>query len=318
MAMGEARPVSRPLQSFWDARTPRAELHETVTLTGRRIFILPTPLGISFALVVLLMLAGAINYNNSLVFALTFLLTGLGLVSMLHCYRNLAGLQLAVTASEPAFAGQAVHFQLRLQSPAQARLSIRLSSADHGTEVLRVDVSPITVWLPRGSRRRGRQTLGKLVVATRYPLGLFHCWSNVDSQATALVYPKPLGADRPLPDAARRPHQDGDQGRGNDDFQGFRHYHPGDSPRHLNWKALAREQPPLTKTFGGDRVEELWLDWDRLDGDTELRLSQLCRWVLAADRNRACYGLRLPGREISLDSGDIQRQRCLTALAEFT
>ena len=36
------------------------------------------------------MLLGAMNYNNNLGFALTFLLAGVGIVSMHHCHHNLA------------------------------------------------------------------------------------------------------------------------------------------------------------------------------------------------------------------------------------
>jgi uncharacterized protein (DUF58 family) len=110
----------------------------------------------------------------------------------------------------------------------------------------------------------------------------------------------------------------GDKGRGVDDFAGFRPYRPGDSPRHLFWKAVAREQPLLAKQFGGDRTDELWLDWRDLEFlDTEARLSQLCRWVLDADQNWQWYGMRLPGVEIAVASGDAHKQRCLEALARF-
>lgn len=89
-------------------------------------------------------------------------------------------------------------------------------------------------------------------------------------------------------------------------------------PRHLFWKAAAREQTLLVKQFGGDRADELWLDWKDLPGsDTEYRLSQLCRWVLDADQEQQRYGLRLPGTEIPIASGNTHKHRCLEALARF-
>jgi len=60
-----------------------------VRLDLRRIFILPTRSGIIFGLILMAMLIGSINYNNSLGFLLTFTLVGLGLVSILHTFRNL-------------------------------------------------------------------------------------------------------------------------------------------------------------------------------------------------------------------------------------
>lgn len=310
--------LPNPVKRFFAARMPQAALHEPVTLTGRRIFILPSRLGLGFAFLLLLMLAGAINYNNSLVFALTFLLAGLALTTMLHTYRNLAGITVRVDRDEPNFAGQPVGFHLTLTSPDRDREAIDLASVDHQISTAVSTATPTPCCLPRATQQRGRQTLGEVTLSTRFPLGLFYCWSQIEFAAEALVYPKPIPAGDPLPDSARRPHQDGDQGRGNDDFQGFRHYHPGDSPRHLNWKALAREQAPLTKTFGGDRVEERWFDWEQLrTPDTELRLSQLCRWVLDADHQQVRYGLRLPNLTLPLDHGPAHRQRCLAALATF-
>ena len=74
----------------------------------------------------------------------------------------------------------------------------------------------------------------------------------------------------------------------------------------------------LVKQFGGDRADELWLDWNDLpDLPVEARLSQLCRWVLDADREQLRYGLRLPGVEQPVNSGPAQRARCLELLALF-
>src|SRR2546428_13384482 len=60
----------------------------TVTLVHRRVYIVPTQLGLLFALTLLILLVGSINYALSLGFALTFLLAGMGLPGMGHPARN--------------------------------------------------------------------------------------------------------------------------------------------------------------------------------------------------------------------------------------
>ena len=55
-----------------------------VTLNRARIFILPTRQGLAYALVLFAILAGAVNYENSLAYALVFTLVGLGVVSIIH------------------------------------------------------------------------------------------------------------------------------------------------------------------------------------------------------------------------------------------
>jgi len=76
-----------------------------VFLSQRRVYILPTRHGLTFGLAVILMLIGSINYNLSLGYVLTFLLAGLGIVSILHTFRNLAHLYVSAGRVAPVFAG---------------------------------------------------------------------------------------------------------------------------------------------------------------------------------------------------------------------
>ena len=79
-------------------------------LNRKRIYILPTRQGLAFATAIVVMLAGAMNYNNSLAYVLTFLLVSLALVSLLHTYRNLAGLRISARPAPPVFAGASARF----------------------------------------------------------------------------------------------------------------------------------------------------------------------------------------------------------------
>jgi uncharacterized protein (DUF58 family) len=159
---------------------------------------------------------------------------------------------------------------------------------------------------------------------TRFPLGLFQAWSWVEFDESCLVYPRP-DDDRTLPSGGG----DGVDGdricrytgncTGNEDYTGLRDYAPGDSPRRLAWKAMARRDgEPLVKQFSGQVSPERWLDWDELPLlGPEQRLSRLCRWVLEAEADGRSYGLRLPGVECSPQDGFGHRRRCLEALALF-
>lgn len=291
-----------------------------VQLDRSRIFILPTTTGLLFAGVLLIMLFGAITYNNSMGHLFTFLAGSMALVSILHSYRNLAQLRFTSGRSTPVFAGEHAGFEILVTNPGHLpRFGIQLQP--RGEPAVSIDLAArqtTRVTLQRGTTRRGVQQLGHCTVSTRYPLGLFRAWAYLELQAECLVYPRP-GPERPIPPSlAYKPHESGSKGRGVADFVGFRAYHPGDSPRHIFWKAVAREQAPLVKQFGGDRADEVWLDWQTLAGmDTEQRLSQLCRWVLESDHNLQSYGLRLPGTEIAIASGSAHKHRCLETLARF-
>ena len=86
------------------------------TLLRKRVYIFLTRYGLIFTINLIVMLLGAVNYNNSLAYALTFLLAGLFMVSMLHTYNNLKGLIISSSPSEPVFAGQQASFPLLLDN----------------------------------------------------------------------------------------------------------------------------------------------------------------------------------------------------------
>ncbi|MGD8311234.1 MAG: DUF58 domain-containing protein [Gammaproteobacteria bacterium] len=291
-----------------------------VQLERSRVFILPTRAGLLFGGMLLIMLLGAVNYDNSMAYLFTFLLGSMGMVSILHTYRNLARLRFDTGRAAPVFAGERAGFEILIGNPGPLpRFGIELASGE--APPVRVDAAAgqtTRVVLYRPAQRRGLLALGRFRVSSTVPLGLFRAWAHLELRMECLVYPRP-GPRRALPEAASyRPNQCGDKGRGVDDFSGFRTYRPGDSPRHLFWKAIAREQAPLVKQFGGDRAEQQWLDWEALPGlQTEQRLSQLCRWVLDAHDAGLNYGLRLPGVEIPVGSGAGHKHRCLQALARF-
>lgn len=78
----------------------------------KRVYIFMTRFGFIYGVNMLVMLIGAINYSNSLAYALTFLLGALFLVSMLHTYSSLRGLVITSVAAEAVFAGQQAVFPL--------------------------------------------------------------------------------------------------------------------------------------------------------------------------------------------------------------
>ncbi len=293
-----------------------------------RIYILPTRHGYAFVLALCAMLLGAINYSNGLAYALTFLLASLALVSMLHANRNLAGLKFGVSAPKPAFAGSAARFYLTLDNRGQsARYALNFryrydpeasSKLDgvHHTDCTADTVAREVIEAP--AIQRGFQPLGDVVLSTRFPFGLFRAWCPLKINAECLIYPRPEGR-QPLPAcAAGGIRESGLQGIGRDDFAGFRDYVPGDSPRQIHWKAVAREQGFPVKLFSGANAGDLLLRFEDVEANyTEARLSQLCRWVLDADAGGFRYGLSLPGAEIAPSSGEAHRHACLKALALF-
>ena len=296
------------------ARIPEAP---PVTLVQRRIFVLPTKQGYLFALVLFVLLLASMNYALSIGFILTFLLASMGGVAMLHTWRNLAHLKLRPGRCDPVFAGDTVHFRVVLESPSRERFAVGIRR--RGEDPAFVDVrptEPTVASLAVPTRRRGRLACGRLEIFTRYPVGFFHAWSYFDFGLSAIVYPRPDPTAGLPPQHSLAGDDEGIPVPGDEDFALLRGYRPGDPPRQIAWKALARGNDLLTKEFQSTASAELWLDWlDARAPDPEARLSVLAHWVMETERLGQSYGLRLPGVSIPPGRGEAHCARCLEALA---
>jgi uncharacterized protein (DUF58 family) len=266
------------------------------------------------------MVLAAINYQNSLIFGLAFLLASLFMVSILHTYRNLSGLTIQAGGTLPAFAGEDAEFTVVLN-----RLGERTYEALNlgwNPELLQgadlLEEEEVTIKLFVETKNRGRMNPGRLLIETYYPVGLFRSWSWVDLDMNSIVYPRPIPGGA-IP-AAMSTNNEGEliQKEGVDDFYGLRSYQQGDPLKHVAWKSYARSDELLTKQFAAFADSRVWLDWKFFPGmDREARLSRLCHWVIQLDKSNSEYGLRIPGIQVDPGRGAQHRQQVLKVLALF-
>jgi len=291
-----------------------------VTLDQKRIFIFPSKVGFFFGLCLLVMLMAAINFQNNLSYALTFLLATLFIIATLHTFANLSGLTIRALRAQPAFPGQQSEFDVQIERGKQRdhfALHLKWPDSTEGLVNL-VGVDKVRVQLHTAVGKRGWYSPGRLLLESTYPLGLLRCWTWVDLDLRALVYPQPrssaelpgLATDKP--DGASVPVM------GSDDFYGFRDYRHGDSLRRIHWKGLARGQGVQSKQYAAYADRSVWLDWEMFPGlGSEQRLSHLCYWALEFDSRNEEYGLRLPGIVIDPGSGEKHRELVLKELALY-
>lgn len=310
--------IRRRLRSWFENRLPRSD---SWTLNQRNLYILPTAAGWGCGLTLVVMLLAAINYQLNLGFALTFLLGGAALVSLHQTHGNLRRLTLRLRPPAPVFAGEAATLELVLDNPGGTRHGVALGLLDAPPDSLAFCDVPAqgsaTVQLRVPAPQRGRQRLPTLRVQTHFPLGLFRAWTVWRPAAELLVYPAPEPAPPPLPappgggeaDRTPRPGQGGE-------FDGVRSYRRGDAMRQVVWKKLARAGELVSRDLAGHSAHDLLLDAGAAAlSDPEARLSRLCAWVLAADRQGLGYALQLSGAVLPAASGEAQRRAALQWLA---
>ena len=266
----------------------------------------------------------ASSQNSAAVYLLLFALLAVFLVSIPHTLINLASVTITLESAKPAFAGQEVSLPVEMaNSSRRTRYGIELALSAPGHKRERINCIPpknaarLTLRFP--ALQRGEHQIGVLCLTSAYPLGFIRVSKKFVSTQTYLVYPKPAGHSQLPANRTRSPESwaRAEFGEG-DDFAGVRAYIPGESQRHIDWRAVARGQPFMTKQFVAEAETAVHLDFSSLRlAEVEEKLSQLALWVIEAERARRPYSLRLPSTHIQPGFGQSHFHQCLRALSLF-
>ncbi|MBO0694808.1 MAG: DUF58 domain-containing protein, partial [Verrucomicrobia bacterium] len=253
--------------------------------------IYPTAASAGLVFVLGAMWYAASSQNNAAVYLLFFTLTAVFLVSIPRTLINLAGLTITLESVRPVFAGEEVLLPVEIMNASSAtRYGIELALLGANEDRQRIDHIPAEkaarVALRFHARQRGEYQVKALCLTSAYPLGFVRFSKGFTVSQGYFVYPKPAGDVR-LPTSFLhrrdgRPLQDFGEG---DDFAGVRDYVPGESQRHIDWRAVARGQALMTKQFTAEAEGIAYLDFFALrSADVEAKLSQLALWVIEAER----------------------------------
>lgn len=315
--------------------TRRLPVGNSLTLTQRNIYILPTGFGFFMVAITVLALIGSINYQANLGFLLTFMLAGSVFISTLVTHGTLRGLRLQLQDPSPVFAQTPITLPVQLSHPgANARHAIALQAhaATHTPQATTAPAMAMTnaepdattsVALALPAMPRGIHACPRVRVQTIYPLGAFRAWAIWRPASALVVYPAPEVDAPPLPRSAEH----GDAGTisahaESFELDGFKQYQRGDPLKTILWKKAATAMATgSTDWVRRDQSQlqgsDLWLDHAHTGlAHPEAVLSRLCAWVLAADRSQLAYGLRLPHKEIPIGRGSAHLHHCLRSLAE--
>ena len=310
----------------WLFRLHGAERGEVV-LNQRRVFILPTRPGLAFAVLLVLLFVGSLNYNLAMGYGLTFLLLSCALIAMHLSFRNLAYLHLSPGRASPVFAGEEAQFELHLTNRRPYwRHAIWIGFTGDGLPAREqpCDIpanGDCVIALQAPATRRGWRAAPRIRLHTSFPLGLLRAWSYWQPEQRVLVYPRPEDHAPPLP-VAEALMNEGHGTGGEDDFAGVRAYQTGDSMKRLAWRQIARlgnDGALVSKHFEGGAASEMRIDFAALPAamDTEARLSRMTRWVLEAEARGLPYAFRLGTASHPSALGGAHRESCLRALALY-
>lgn len=290
-------------------------------INRRQLYILPTRIGWYYAMILLALLAIAIKYNNQAAFMMLFLLVAVGIIAMHYTNNNIIRLELNGGAAKNIFVGDHAEFPVQIKNQSdKARQAVWLVCAGFKQvfDLPEATSKDLKIKLP--TVKRGLFLCPEMVLSSQFPLGIFFCWSKRhDIQERCIVYPQPIDLI-PFPDSGDSQSQEQSKShiRNNSaDYSGMKAYQPGDRPRDIHWPSLAKTHKLVTIQHDDQPSSSVNLSWFSLPSNmnTEDRLSQLCYWLIDAEKNGQRYQLEMPNHTIGFNNGTTHLNECLSVLA---
>lgn len=270
--------------------------------------------------------AGAVQ-NNGAAYLLCFLTAVLAAMSWLRARQNLRGLQVNLRQVASGQAGGLMKLPLDFQTTqAESVWAVEvLVAGESGRWSFIEQISNgqnVRLALPIKAPEAGADASLRLRVRSSYPLGLFSAEREIVLTNTRRIHPRPEGT-LPLPEPDRSLGAEsvaaiqtgGRPGREGDDFAGVREWQPGDSLRHVDWRAVARGRPLMVKQWASGAGSAVTLDWSSLPLAENEKGGQIARWIEECEASGVPYALRLLGVEIPVNLGPPHARQCLDALA---
>ena len=251
-------------------------------------------------------------YGNNLVYVVCFYLTVMGLALAKITNDHVDKVFIEKTYIKEAFAeSDQILFVLIRNTSRQTlkQIEIKLAKEKH---VVSVDLKPEEtqtielLWTPA---KRGLQKMPRVRIQSSYPAALFEAWKILKTNEEVIIYP------------AKRGHKEFPQsGSASQDSVGIlkeiREYQPGDSPKRIHWRSLAKSGNLRTLLHEGNENQVCHLDWGHVQHlSLESKLEQLTLWITMAQIQGSPWQLKLPHYEYNSQNNNAAKN-ALTELFE--
>ncbi len=268
------------------------------------------------------MFYAGVSQSNNAAFVIGFVVASMVVMSALQGWGNLRWVRVRADLNSQVFAGAAAALNVELTNASKHPAYALRISQRHGQRAGQKCgvIAGQASWrgeVPVTFAKRGLWPIPEVEVSSVFPMAFFEFRRRFQVDQSVVVYPELLGnADFPEWSGASADSEAATRKRGGDDFAGVRGYLPGESQRHVDWKAVARGAPLMVKEFDGgwEAVLQLTLETAPQE-DLEGKLSQLALWVVRAGREGVPFSLKLPGIHLPTHSGLGHQNACLEALA---
>jgi uncharacterized protein (DUF58 family) len=262
------------------------------------------------------LLMAALGYANNLLYFFVFFLLSVALTAMIITDRNIHRLKITSCHVPPCFANEETSVLLSIQNIKNQTSYLVVGKVGNGeVEIQKLGgLQSATLeprWIPH---KRGWQPGPRCQIQSTYPFGLLRGWKVYRSEKNVLVYPEKIG-QKPLPTISMPASLSGEIGL----FRELREFQTSDSFRRIDWRASAKHQELLSKSFESDETPCYRFHWEQTNfiSDHELRISQLTKWIDQCERSGYSYALEIGSFSSGLAHGKFHLHKCLQYLAEM-
>ncbi|BCZ97507.1 TPA: hypothetical protein RJX18_001049 [Legionella pneumophila] len=314
------RQIKTKVMTYWEEWiAKRISKTNPQILDSQNIYIMPSGFGWAYSVVVLSLFSGAINYQVSTVFLMSFILAIVGFISAWEAHANLKGLSIKLVSVEDTYEGTPAQVSLLIQS--NNRIHFGLDFHLNNQSVTRLEKIPpqgLRFILPLATTRRGCYTLPKITISSFFPFGLFQVWGYANFDSNYYVYPQPVNPGFwPTPFYHQNKKKTDSQGD-NEYYDLKQVENPWIQPNLIAWKIAAKGQGWYLKTM--DRAEEMyWLfRLNDLPIETlEEKLKHMSYWLVTAESQGQFYKLELGNDPDQFSHGEEHLRYCLRQLAVY-
>jgi uncharacterized protein (DUF58 family) len=276
---------------------------------------LPTVYGFCFAAVCMFLLAIAYASTNNAVYLLCFVISALGIQSLIITNKNTDKMrvnQLEIPdffADEPGFG--LLHIANADTTPARNFRCEMVGEPAVEVEIFHPEERrPLR--LPISTKPAGFHKAPKVKVSSDFPFYFSRSWRTYVQPFDFAVYPARVGTSQFSSNAFLA---NGAETETQDDFKGHRDYRDNDTPRSIDWKVSSRVQKLTVKEYDQQSAKKIRLRWQDANAPTDAqRRSQLSLWVDLAEKRDFEYAVELPSRTIDFGRGPAHKALCLRAL----
>ena len=291
------------------------------SISRRELYILPTRMGWYFGLIIVALFGIAVKFDNQAAFMMLFVLIAISLIAMIYTHNNVIGLKINGQSSNPVFLGEQALFPLVVSNPStKPRQAVWVTSGGFQKVMKLLANSDEVVEITLPTVQRGYLNCAPISLTSMFPIGVFFCWTKrYTPDQRSLVYPQPLNLMALPSDSSQAGKNESNNAtkQGNEDFSGMKQYQEGDRIRDIHWPSVAKTNKLVTIEYETLSPNSVNLSWQNLPNtmSVEDKLSQLCFWVIEAEKSSSRYQLEMPSQTIAYDKGTNHYHACLRTLA---